>query len=80
MCDIYTYCMPMPARIKSFVRENPDGSYTIVLNDIYSYEDRLKRYAHEVAHIMHGDLNESDQSADEIESKAHRIIIWFRAA
>ena len=68
--DIRVVCVPLPGRIKGFVRKNPDGSYTIVLNENYSYEIRIRTYDHELRHIMEEDA-ESDLDADCIELAAH---------
>jgi hypothetical protein len=71
MIDVYTKCTQLPARIRGFTRENPDGSYTILLNDDYSVEDRLATYRHELAHITGRDF-EKDQEASCIETLAHK--------
>ena len=69
--DIHTFIYDLPTDIYSFVRENPDGSYTIIINARLSYEDRARRYKHEIGHIENHDF-EKDMTADEIEVMAHR--------
>lgn len=54
--EIYTTLTDLPTTIYSFVRQNRDGSYTIVLNARLSAEDRLRHYRHELDHIGNCDL------------------------
>lgn len=61
----------LPTKIYSFIRENPDGSYTIVLNARLSAEDRERHYRHEIGHIYNFDF-EREETADAIEAEAHR--------
>lgn len=69
--EIYTTLTDLPTTIYSFVRQNRDGSYTIVLNARLSAEDRLRHYRHELDHIGNCDF-EKEETADEIEVYAHR--------
>lgn len=69
--EIYTQIVDLPTTIYSFVRQNPDGTYTIVLNARLSQEDRARHYKHEVRHITRRDF-EKEIPADEIEAQAHR--------
>lgn len=62
--------LDLPTTIYSFVRQNADGSYTIVLNARLSAEDRARHYRHELGHIQNCDF-EKDMTADEIEYYAH---------
>lgn len=62
--------LDLPTTIYSFVRQNPDGDYTIVLNARLSAEDRARHYLHELKHIDEYDF-EKESSADEIEFYAH---------
>lgn len=71
MGDILAVIIDLPTTIYSFVRENPDGTYTIVINARLSAEDRARHYLHEVRHIMENDF-EKEQTADEIEYHAHK--------
>lgn len=65
--------LDLPTKIYSFIRENADGSYTIVLNARLSAEDRERHYEHEIEHIKMRDF-ESDMTADEIEYLRHKKI------
>lgn len=60
----------MPPRGAGFVREDPDGYYTIVLNSRLSYERQVEAAKHELRHIDHDDLERSI-AADQIENQAH---------
>ena len=63
--------LDLPTTVYSFVRQNPNGSYTIVINARLSAEDQMRHYRHEVDHIENHDF-EKDMTADEIEVMAHR--------
>lgn len=69
--EIYTTLTDLPTTIYSFVRQNHDGSYTVVINARLSCEDRAKHYEHELRHIIDHDF-EKEETADEIEAYAHR--------
>lgn len=70
MAVIRVKTFKMPARIRSFVKEDPDGSYDIIVNECLSEERRMKALAHEIDHINHDDL-ESEEPTDEIEARTH---------
>lgn len=61
--------LDMPCRIHGMVRENEDGSYTVILNSRDSRERNLKAYQHEIEHLRRGDLSAGDVQS--IESRAH---------
>lgn len=61
----------LPCTIASFVRENEDLSYTVVLNSRQTREQNIEAYAHEVRHITGHDL-ESEDNVDIIEQDAHK--------
>lgn len=52
--------LQMPYRVKGFVKKNADDSYTIILNSRLSYEQNVKTYKHEIAHITNGDFDKFD--------------------
>lgn len=54
-----------------FVRENFDGSFTIVLNARMDHETLMRAYRHELMHLIYDDFD-SDLSADEIEKERHK--------
>ncbi|MDR2889235.1 MAG: hypothetical protein LBV33_05280 [Lachnospiraceae bacterium] len=59
----------LPPRVKSFVTQNYDMSYTIVLNCRASYEQNLISYNHELGHIYNGDYEKEEINL--IENNAH---------
>lgn len=70
LADIRVKTFQMPAKIRSFVKEDPDGSFDIIVNEYLSEERRRKVLAHEIDHINHQDLDCEDP-ADEIEARRH---------
>lgn len=60
----------MPCKIHGAVRENEDGSVTILLNSRDSRERNLKAYQHELKHILRDDLH-SEEDIQLIEARAH---------
>lgn len=52
--------LQLPVTIRGFVKENEDGTYTIVLNSRLSYEQNLKTYKHELSHITNNDFQKHD--------------------
>lgn len=69
--DIFVRLLNLPDCMKGAVRENHDGTYTIILNSKLTYEQRLETIQHEREHIRYNDFR-STKSADEIEQKRHR--------
>ena len=59
----------LPTSIRGLTKQNPDGSYTILINARMNDETQRKAYAHEVRHIEFEDFNSCE--ADEIERKRH---------
>jgi hypothetical protein len=58
----------IPTSIRGLTRENPDGSFTIILNARMNRETQVAAYKHELEHIRRGD-HDCEDSADLIESK-----------
>lgn len=50
------YFMDLPYRIKGFVSQNSDGTYTIILNSRLSKEQNFKTCLHELNHIKNKDF------------------------
>ena len=65
-----TKLLDLPTAVRGFVKESPDGWYTVVLNSRLTHESNLKTFHHELAHIERGDF-ESEESVDLIESRRH---------
>lgn len=59
-CMVNVRLLQLPVSIRGFVRENEDGTYTIVLNSRLSYEQNLKTYEHELSHITNNDFRKHD--------------------
>lgn len=53
------------------VRHNEDDSYTILLNARSATNVQRKAYYHALSHIMNGDLDNREMTADEIERLRH---------
>ena len=68
--DVNCKLVSLPATIKSYVVQNSDMSYTILLNNRLTHEQNMLCYAHEMSHIINHDF---DKNADinEIERNAH---------
>ena len=56
--------------VSEMVRQNEDGSYTILLNAKMSHEKLQKSYLHALGHIEHNDFEKD--SVQEIEYEAHQ--------
>lgn len=71
MCtfDVYVREIAMPATIRSFVRENPDGSYNVFINECLSDASKEVRLCHELAHIYNMDFEPRD--VDALEAQMH---------
>ena len=67
---LYVYTYPLPGGVKAFTVNNGDDTYSVVINDLLDREGKMKAYQHEIEHIERGDFD-CEQSADEIESRAH---------
>lgn len=68
------YC-DLPTTVHSFVRANPDDTYTIVINARLSNDARLEAYNHELEHIKNGDFDyDINSDVDQIELQAHALI------
>lgn len=65
--NITTRYADMPSTVRGFVRENPDDTYTVVLNSRLSKEMNAATYRHELQHIECGDP-ECEESAGKIEA------------
>lgn len=70
--DVKVIMMDMPTTIRSYVRANPDGSYSIIINAKLSRPDQQKCCLHELQHIANGDFDvDRTESVQEIETRAH---------
>lgn len=60
----------LPSTIRSFVKEDNDGYYTIVINARLNDLMRMKAYKHELRHIFNIDFEKSN--VDKIECERHK--------
>ena len=70
MDDIYVYIVDLKSSVPEMVTQNPDGTYTVILNARYSYEHRIESYLHACRHIEHNDFER--HNVQEIETDAHK--------
>lgn len=74
MDDINVLYADMPTTIRSYVVNNKDMSYTIILNSRLSHEQNVVSYQHELNHIFNGDYDKKC-NVDMIEVNAHSNVI-----
>lgn len=72
MTDVFVYYEPkLPLKCSGLTCENPDGSFTILINPNLCYEAQKQAYKHELKHI------ESDYgkrlNVAQMESDAHKL-------
>lgn len=70
MDEIFVYIIAMDPLVKEQVVANPDGTFTIFINDYLSPERRMKAYNHAISHIKNGDFDKN-LDVDAIEYNAH---------
>ncbi len=70
MDDIFVHILSMDPLVREHVISNPDGTYTIFINDCLSHDRKLEAYAHALLHIKKGDFDRNID-VDAIESEAH---------
>ncbi len=70
--EIYVKVVPLPGKVHGFTHVEPDGSYTVVVNENDSEARRMKAYQHEVDHIRRGDFDR-DADVQQVEMEAHDI-------
>lgn len=61
--------MDLPWDVRSYVNQDSDGNYTIVLNSRMSYSMNLQSYIHESSHIEDDDFR--DCSVGGLERRKH---------
>lgn len=74
MDDIFVYIIAMDPLVKEQVVKNPDGTFSIFINDYLSQERRIKAYDHAVSHIRNGDFDKN-ADVDAIEREAHSAVV-----
>lgn len=65
----YVYLRPLPGYCKEMVSPNEDGSYTIIINDALTDEEKWDAYCHALRHIKADHF--SGRCVDDVEAEAH---------
>lgn len=69
---IYVYQKPMPGYCHEMITANADGSYTIVVNDCLSDEQKKEAYEHALRHVNLGHFDyDCPFTVEEMEMQAH---------
>ena len=58
--DFFIYFMPMHGSIGGYVTPNPDGTFSVYLNERLSRERNMKTLKHEINHIVANDFSKDD--------------------
>lgn len=58
--DFFIYFMPMHGSIGGYVTPNPDGTFSVYLNERLSREQNMKTLKHEINHIVADDFSKDD--------------------
>lgn len=67
--DLFVHLLDMPTTVKEAITQNPDGSYTVILNSRLSRETQFNAFVHAVEHIKGNDFEKEDVQS--IEFDAH---------
>ena len=69
--NIYIYPHDLELGVYEQVIQNPDDSYTILVNSRYNHETQVKAYLHALEHIRCHDFEKTD--VQQIEEAAHAV-------
>lgn len=58
--DYFIYFQPMHGSIGGYVTPNPDGTFSVYLNERLSREQNMKTLKHEINHIVADDFSKDD--------------------
>lgn len=75
--NLNTQMIKLPMKIKAAVTKNEDDSYTIFINKNLPIEVQRQAFLHELNHIRFSNF-ESEESADEIETRNHARDIDYK--
>lgn len=67
--EIFVYLISMPSKVHECVTPNPDGSYSVFINESLSPDARKKAYKHAIKHISGNDFEKFD--TNQVELDAH---------
>lgn len=70
MANVRTIYADLPNTVGGYTIASPDDYFTVVLNQNHCYDQNIKTYRHELAHIQNGDFD-FNCSADMLEICAH---------
>lgn len=73
--NIYVYPHDLELGIYEQVIQNPDDSFTILLNSRYNHETQVEAYLHTLEHIRCRDFEKTDVQQIEAEAHADTIVI-----
>ena len=71
--DYFIRYLELPPGIYAFVTPNDDGTYSIYLDPRRDPEHQRSDCAHEVMHIIRGDLYDTAKTATEIENEMQKM-------
>ena len=72
LSNIYVYPHDLELGVYEQVIQNPDDSYTILLNSRYNHETQVEAYLHALEHIRCRDFEKTD--VQQIEANAHAVL------
>ena len=58
--DYFVYFVPMHGSIGGYVTPNPDGTFSVYLNERLSREKNMKTMRHEYQHMVNDDFAKHD--------------------
>ena len=64
MGEIVVRLMALPAHVRAFTMLDAQGDYNVYINEVMSYEQRLRSFAHEMRHIENGDFGKELSAAE----------------
>lgn len=68
--DVYSYLVDLKnTKVSELIRENEDGTYTVLLNSRFTHEQNRSSYQHAIQHILREDFAGYDVQS--IEAEAH---------
>lgn len=71
MNEVITRLVPLPAGVRGFVKEDPDGDYNIYIREQDPIEIQMETYEHEIRHILLGHLQREEWAPDIEEEAEH---------
>jgi hypothetical protein len=66
--DVIVKLYDLPSSVHGLIRQNGDGTYTVLLNSRDSRERNLATYKHELDHLRRDDFQPGDVSKQEADA------------